>query len=154
VVADAAAQEKTGVGKRYIDFTVKTSDGTVEKLSQFAGDGVNYTLLYFWASWCASCQKEITSPLAFLYDEYKDNGLKIIGVAVWDNTADTQKSIQELAIPWHVMASGDKLSEPVDIYGISGIPYAILISPEGTVVARGLNGDALIETVEAFLNGK
>ena len=153
-VTNAAAREETSVGKRYLDFTVKTSDGNVEKLSQYAGDGVNYALIYFWASWCASCQKEITSPLAYLYDEYKDNGLRIIGVAVWDNATDMQKTIQELSIPWHVMIGGDELSKPAYIYGISGIPYAILISPDGTVVARGLNGDALIETVEAFLNGK
>lgn len=153
-VNNADAQEKTSEGKKYVDFEVKTSDGNVERLSQYAGDGVNYTLLYFWASWCSSCQKEISSPVAYLYDEYKDNGLKIIGVALWDEPSATQKYIQEYSIPWHSMVGDKKLSEPADIYGISGIPYAILISPDGTIVARGMNGDALIERVEGLLNSK
>ena len=152
-VNNASARDNTSEGKRYVDFEVKTPDGNVEKLSQYAGDGVNYTLVYFWASWCTSCQKEISSPLAYLYDEYKDDGLKIIGVAVWDNPAATQKSIQEMAIPWHVMVGDHKLTEPADTYGISGIPYAILISPDGNIVARGMNGDALVKAVDAHLKG-
>ncbi len=150
-VNNADARENTAQGKRFVDFEVKSHGGNVEKLSHYAGDGVNYTLLYFWASWCVSCQKEIASPLAYLYDEYKDDGLKIIGVSVWDDPAATQKSIQELAIPWHVMMGGHKLTEPADIYGISGIPYAVLISPDGTIVARGMNGDALINEVDRLL---
>ena len=150
-VNNASVREKTGEGKRFVDFSIKTPDGNTEKLSQFAADGINYTLVYFWASWCTSCQKEISSPLTYLYNEYTDNGLKFIGVAVWDDPAATQRSVKELAIPWHVMVGDRKLTEPTDIYGISGIPYAILISPDGTIVARGMNGDALIERVEAFL---
>lgn len=150
-VNNAVAKEKTCEGKQYVDFALKTTDGSVDKLSQHVADGVNYSLVYFWASWCASCQKEITSPLAFLYEEYKDKGLKIVSVALWDDPAATQKAIQELAIPWHVMVGDHKLSEPADIYGISGIPYAILISPDGTIVARGMNGDALIQSVETIL---
>lgn len=150
-INNAAARDNTCEGKRYVDFAVKTLDGSVDKLSQHVADGVNYSLVYFWASWCASCQKEITSPLVYLYNEYKDKGLKIIGVTVWDEPAAAQMAVQELAVPWHVMVGDEKLSEPADIYGISGIPYAVLISPDGTIVARGMNGDALIQSVEAIL---
>ncbi|MBR5117387.1 MAG: AhpC/TSA family protein [Muribaculaceae bacterium] len=150
----ADAREMTSEGKRFVDFSVKTSDGNVERLSQYVADGMNYTLLYFWASWCTSCQKEISSPLAYLYEIYKDDRLKIIGVAVWDEPSAAKKAIQELAIPWHVMIGDSKLSEPAELYGISGIPYAVLISPDGNIVARGLNGDALIKTVEMLLEGK
>lgn len=150
----AAARENTGEGKRFVDFAVRTTDGNVEKLSQFAADGVNYTLLYFWASWCTSCQKEITSPLTYLYETYKNNGLKIIGVAVWDEPSASQRAILELAVPWHVIVGERKLSEPAEVYGIPGIPHAILISPDGIIVARGMNGDALIMTVETVLEGK
>lgn len=153
-VENATAQENTSEGKHYVDFVVKTPDGDVERLSQYAGDGVNYTLLYFWASWCESCRREITSPLAYLYETYKDDGLNIIGVALWDEPAAARKSIKELSIPWHVMVGDHKLTEPADLYGISGIPSAILISPDGTIVARGMNGDALIKQVETLLESK
>lgn len=153
-VNNAQARVRTSEGKRYVDFSVKTPDGYVERLSQYAGDGLNYTLLYFWASWCSSCQKEITSPLAYLYETYKDDGLKIIGVAVWDEPSASHRAVQELAVPWHVIVGDRKLSEPAEIYGISGIPYAVLISPEGIIMSRGMNGDALIKTVETVIEGK
>lgn len=151
---NAVARENTSEGKRFVDFAVKTPDGNTDKLSQHVADGVNYTLVYFWASWCSPCQKEITSPLLYLYDEYNDNGLKIVGVALWDAPSATKNAIKELSIPWHVMVASCSLSEPADIYGISGIPYAILVSPDGTIVARGMNGDALILTVETLLENK
>ncbi len=152
--SNAAAREVTGEGKRYVDFSIRTLEGNDERLSQHAGDGVSFTLVYFWASWCSSCQKEISSALTYLYDTYNDSGLlKIIGVTVWDESAAAQKAVEELAIPWHVMVAGHRTDEPANLYGIAGIPYAVVIAPDGTIALRGLNGDALIEAVEGLMAG-
>lgn len=153
-VSNAYAKEKTAEGRRFVDFSVCGSNGVTETLAQYAGDGVNYTLLYFWASWCTSCRKEMEGPLTYLNETYKNKGLQIVGVAVWDNPADTKSAIQEMSLPWHVMVGDHYLTEPVDLYGIAGIPYSILISPDGTILKRGVNGDALIRAVEAQFETK
>ena len=150
---NAEAKEKTGEGQRFVDFDVLGNNGVTEKLSQYAGDGINYTLVYFMASWCSSCRKEIEGPLTYLYENYKEKGLKIVGVAVWDKPADTNAAIAEMSIPWHVMVGDHYMTAPADSYGIAGIPYAIVVAPDGTILNRGLNGDALIKAVEAqFVN--
>lgn len=154
IVANAVAKANTSEGKPFVDFSVKGIDGNTDKLSQYAGDGVNYLLVDFWASWCNSCLNEISGPLTYLYDKYNGKGLKIIGVAVWDEPTNTQKAIKELSIPWHVMVGDHYMTAPTDIYGIAGIPYIILISPDGKIVNRGLNGDALIKVVESLIAGK
>ena len=150
-VANSAAKEKTLEGQRFIDFEVKGVDGNIEKLSYYAGDGVNYTLVDFWASWCKPCLKEIEGTLPYLYEKYNEKGLKIVGVAVWDDPVKTQSTIKELSIPWHVIVGDRYLTEPTELYGIAGIPYIVVIAPDGTIVLRGLNGDALIEAVEALM---
>ena len=153
-VANSTAQGRTAVGQQFTDFEVKSADGNVERLSYYAGDGVNYTLVDFWASWCGPCLKEIEGTLPYLYEKYNDKGLKIIGVAVWDEPSSTQAAIQRLSIPWHVMVGDHRLNEPTDLYGIAGIPYIVVIAPDGSIALRGLNGDALIEAVEALMERK
>ena len=42
-------------------------------------------------------------------------------------------------------------SVPTDIYGINGIPHIILFGPDGTIVARGLRGEAMKAKVAEVL---
>ncbi len=152
--ADAQAIENTAPGKKYIDFEMKSSDGKVEKLSQFIGKDGNYTLLDFWASWCGPCRKEIKGALMHLYEKYNGKGLQIIGVAVWDKPEDTKAAINQLEIPWHVMAGDHYMTEQTDLYGIAGIPHIMLIDPDGTIVMRGLQGDELVAAIDKAMKGK
>ncbi|MBQ7691900.1 MAG: AhpC/TSA family protein [Muribaculaceae bacterium] len=137
----ARQQEATAVGKPFADFTA--ADG--QKLGDYAGQG-KYTLVDFWASWCGPCRREIPNIKA-LYEQYKDKML-FVGVAVWDNPSDTRNAIKNLGIPWPVMESGKNWTDPTDLYGISGIPHIMLIDPQGVIVARGLEGDAMKKAVD------
>ena len=152
--ADAQAIENTAEGKKFADFEMKTSDGKVEKLSDFVGKDGNYTLVDFWASWCGPCRKEIKGALMQLYEKYNGKGLQIIGVAVWDKPEDTKAAIEQLKIPWHVMIGDRYMTEQTDLYGIAGIPHIMLIDSDGTIVMRGLQGDELVAAVEKALKGK
>lgn len=53
--------------------------------------------------------------------------LNVLGVAVWDKVADTEKAIKDLDITWPVILDAQQI--PTDIYGISGIPCIMLIAP-------------------------
>lgn len=146
-VSDAKALENTAVGKQYTDFSMKGVDGKVEKLSDFVGKDGKYTLVDFWASWCAPCRKEIQGALMELHNKYDGKGLQVIGVAVWDNPQDTKAAIDQLSIPWHVMIGDHYMTEPTDLYGIAGIPHIMLVDPQGKIVLRGLNGKELVDEV-------
>lgn len=140
-------KEETSVGQKYKDFTI-TFEGKTEKLSDYVG-GENYTLVDFWASWCGPCIRE-TKTIKELYKKYNGKGLKVLGVAVWDEPENTKKAIAKHELPWHSIINAQTI--PTDLYGISGIPCIILIAPDGTIVSRDKQGAELIKDVDAAMS--
>lgn len=137
---------KTSVGQTYTDFEVP-SDSVAVKLSQFVGKDGKLTLVDFWASWCGPCRREIP-VIKGLLEKYKDD-LNVVGVAVWDEPANTELAIKELDIKWPVIINAQKI--PTDIYGISGIPCIIVIGPDGKILSRDRQGDALVAEVDSLI---
>ncbi|MBQ5548319.1 MAG: TlpA family protein disulfide reductase [Prevotella sp.] len=125
----------------FTDFTVQGDDGKTYKLSDYVGKG-QVTLVDFWASWCGPCRRAIPD-IKSLYEKYNGKGMSFLGVAVWDEPADTRGAIEELQIPWPVIVGNQKLEEPTNLYGIMGIPHIIVFGPDGTILSRGLTGDDL-----------
>ncbi len=139
--------EKTAPGKMFTDFSVKTSDGKTVKLSDYVGKG-DYVVLDFFASWCGPCRREMPT-LKGIYNKHNGKGLKVIGLAVWDEPADTKKCVKELSLPWTVIDNAQAV--PTDIYGVRGIPHIIIFAPDGTIVARDLRGEELAAKVDELL---
>lgn len=138
----------TAEGNKFTDFEVIAEDGAKQKLSDYVGKG-KVTLVDFWASWCPPCRAEIPK-LQALKAKYGDK-LDILGVAVWDNPDDSRKAIDELGITWPVIIGTGKLTEPTDLYGINSIPHIIIFGPDGTILSRGLLGDALANRLAEIL---
>lgn len=133
--------KNTSDGKMFTDFTVARGniDGSEAKLSDYVGKG-KYVLVDLWAQWCGPCRQEFPI-LKEIYKKYNGENFEILGVAVWDEREKTETAIKELDLPWPQII--DAKSIPTDIYGISGIPYIILFGPDGKIIFRGLQGEAL-----------
>ncbi len=76
-----------------------------------------------------------------MYDQYNGDDFTVLGVAVWEEPEATLQAIEDLDVVWPCIINAKSI--PTDIYGISGIPHIILFGPDGTIVARGLRGDAM-----------
>ncbi|MCM1110124.1 MAG: AhpC/TSA family protein [Clostridium sp.] len=139
-------REETSPGHMYKDFAV-TYDGETKRLSDYVGKG-RYTLVDFWASWCGPCIRE-TRTLKKLYEKYDGKNLDFLGVAVWDEPENTLQAIESHKLPWPQIINAQSI--PTDIYGIPAIPCIILFGPDGTILSRGLQGEDLIEAVDAAL---
>ena len=142
------AKAETSEGKHYKDFTV-TYNGKEEKLSDYVKPG-RYTLVDFWASWCGPCIRQ-TKVIKELYNKYKDKGLDVLGVAVWDEPDNTLKAIKSHGLEWPCIINAQ--SVPTELYGISGIPCIILINPEGIIVSRDKQNQELIDDVDKAMAG-
>ena len=142
------AFKATSEGKMFTDFTVTQEDGTEVSLSDYVGKG-KYVLVDFWASWCGPCRREMPN-LKEVYEKYTGDKFEILGVTVWDKLADSKKAIEEDQLPWSQILDAQAI--PTTLYGIKGIPHIILFGPDGTIVKRGLRGEAIAETLEELLN--
>ena len=90
-----------------------------------------YTLINFWASWCAPCRVE--HP--YLMQLSKEKNLEILGVNFKDKKINASKFLNELGNPYNYMAKDIKGKQSVN-FGIYGIPESILINNETIVLKK------------------
>ncbi len=120
------------------------------RLSDFVGHG-KYILVDFWASWCGPCRGEVPN-LKAVYDEFGGDDFEIVSVAVWDKAEDAFDAIEEEGMNWTQIVCSAKTNQiPTQVYGIEGIPYIILIDPDGKVIGEDLRGKQIRKAVKKAL---
>ena len=108
-----------------------------------------YTLINFWASWCAPCRVE--HP--YLMQLSKEKNLKILGVNFKDKKINASKFLNELGNPYYYMAKDTTGKQSVN-FGIYGIPESILIDNETIVLKKfvGPLNDQNLNDIKEIIN--
>ena len=150
-IANLEALKKTGEGMPFTDIKGKDAEGNPVALSDYVGKG-NYVLLDMWASWCGPCKGEIPNLLK-LHNQYKDKGLTVLGLFVWDKVENLKKAMEEEGIVWPQIVSVENM-DAMNSYGVNGIPHIILFAPDGTILKRNLRGQNMIDTVDEVMKKK
>lgn len=137
------------VGSEVPEIDLPNPDGENVPLSSLRGKVV---LIDFWASWCKPCRMENPNVVA-AYNEYKDKGFTVYGVSL-DRTKNAWvNAIAQDGLTWtHVSDLKFWNSVAAKDYGVSGIPFAILIDQEGKVIGKNLRGRALQQKLAEVLN--
>lgn len=139
-------------GVTYHDIVLKNLKGENVILSEYMKPGA-YNMLEFWASWCSPCRGEIPH-LRHLY-EVCGKDFNMISVSIDKRDADWKKAVQEENMEWHQLCDQKGRKGPVATeYQVSGVPYCIVLDPEGKIVCGGVRGAELDVVVQDLLGEK
>jgi peroxiredoxin len=133
-------QENAWTGKKAPELTLPDINGKQVSLASFKG---KYVLVDFWASWCPPCRAE-NPNVVIAFNKYKNKNFTILGVSLDKNKEKWMQAIKEDQLKWTQvsdLAYWD--SKAVTTFGFTGIPYNVLIDPDGNVVGEGLRGEEL-----------
>lgn len=132
-------QVQTALGNRFVDFEVTKEDGTTLQLSDCVKEG-NYVLLLFWTSW-SEYNLMFIRELLKLQALYANEPFQIFTVQLASNS---KKKVTHagMSLPWERLV--DVNDEAVmSYYQIRKEPTAVLIDPNGYIIARDLQGETL-----------
>lgn len=153
-------QQKFGVGRPAIDFTLPDLSNKRVSLSQFKGKLV---LLDFWYNGCPSCAS-VFNAMSAVKAHFKNN----------PNVVFLNISVDQTKLRWHQGISLYKISDDVNVFtegkgerhpvikahGINGYPSQFLIDQQSHYVSYAPprpeldNGEALIGLMESVLSAK
>ena len=140
--------ESVQPGQPIIDFTQNDPDGNPVTLSKLAEGKL--LLMDFWASWCPDCRKENPNVVA-AYNKYHDKGFDVLGVSFDTDRTAWLAAIEKDGLTWtHVSDLQGWGNAAGELYSIAFIPQNALIK-DGKIVARNLEGEALMKEIEAQL---
>ncbi len=136
------------IGKEAPEINLPDINGKLFSLKSLRG---KYVLIDFWASWCRPCRLENPNVVK-AFNKFSSKNFTILGVSLDREKADWIKAINDDGLYWH-QVSDLKFwdAEVVSTYKFEGIPFNVLVDPQGVIVAKDLRGEELIKTLEKFL---
>tara|TARA_B110000444_G_C18771235_1_gene562635 strand:+ start:585 stop:1106 length:522 start_codon:yes stop_codon:yes gene_type:complete len=122
---------KNIIGNKISDFQLSSIYNN-EFISEETLKKKKFTLINFFASWCAPCRAE-HQYLLNLSNENKD--FKILGINFKDKKNNAISFLNELGNPYSLVAE-DTDGKASILFGIYGIPESILVNSELVIIKK------------------
>ncbi len=143
-----SASASSWVGQQAPELALPDVNGKTILLSSFKG---KYVLVDFWASWCGPCRGENPNVVK-AYSEFKDKNFAILGVSLDKDKGAWQQAVKEDKLAWQQVSDLKYWSSAaVGIYKFEGIPFNVLIDPQGKIIGQELRGSDLENKLKEVL---
>ncbi len=109
-------------------------------------------LVDFWATWCRPCVRELPKVKQY-FEAYRDRGFDVVGISLDTDRARLESFVKDAELPWVTLFEDDAgWQHPMAThYGIMGIPAAILVDRDGTVLSINADGPDLARQLNELL---
>ncbi len=114
-------------------FTLPAVNGEPRRIDEWDGHVV---VLNFWATWCSPCREEI--PLfTRLHNEFRDAGVRFLGVAI-DDPEPIRGFLDQVDMGYPTLYGMETALDVAAAYGNERgtLPYTVIIDREGRIVER------------------
>jgi len=123
---------KSLIGNKISNFHITEINNNNQYISEEELRKNKYTLINFFASWCAPCRAEHKYLLSL---SNQNKRIKIIGINFKDKKINANNFLKDLGNPYNFV--GKDTDGKISIsFGIYGIPESILVNNELTVIKK------------------
>jgi peroxiredoxin len=86
------------------------------------------------------------------YNQFKDKNFTVLGVSLDKDKDAWLKAIQDDGLTWtHISDLQYWNSAAARLYDVNSIPFNVLVDPQGNIIAEGLHGQELMNTLNKVL---
>lgn len=144
-----AYAKKTTRGGDLVDLELKDTKGKVCRLVNVVPKN-RFVLVDFWASWCGICIAAMPE-IKKLSEEYKDK-FSVIAVSIDTKEEAWRKAMEKHPEPWpQYVTTAQGYKDLFTKYQVgNGVPYYIILTPDGKVLNSPSNPEAVREILEKY----
>ena len=131
--AGSLARGENPVAPAFTLSRLDAADGKVS-LSDLKGKPV---VVNFWASWCIPCKDEAPA-LQKTYEQYRKQGLVVLGVDAQDFRQDAKRFAKRFGITYPIVYDGS--GSTLGKWGVTGFPETFFVDRNGRLVGERIQG--------------
>jgi len=112
--------------------TLPDLQGKNQSVSQWKG---KVLVVNFWATWCEPCRREIPEFIE-LQDEFRDQGLLFIGIAL-DKKSKVRQFSKEVGVNYPILIGGIEAMELAEAAGnrYAVLPFTVIFNRNGEITS-------------------
>ena len=129
-------------------FSEADLQGTLQSPAKYQG---KILVLYFWATWCPWCRKDVKN-MTEVFRTYHPKGVEFISISLDKDLSKLQLFVEEHRIPYPVLFDGKGWENHIaQLYGVNSTPSFILVNRKGEIQSAGGSSEDLKEKLSELV---